>query len=246
MIQSIFDTALFKGIDVSDTEYVASLFIERKFQKNQVIFFQNDPGDEMYIIKSGVLKIFREDDSKQIIFGHQFPGETIGELECIHHDNRRLASVAAIENSTAWMIRKAALEELIKTYPDILRKLFYVVSERLAQADRKLEYLAFLDSRIRVVNLLLDLHSNFGVKTNEGYLINWKITQSHFANMIGINRESAARVLQELQKEKVISINQKLIHILNLDVLQQMSGENLRSLHLRQWHSTYKYDIVSN
>jgi len=243
LFQSVLDTSMFDGIEISDKDFVLSKFTERRIPKYHVLFFQDDPGNEMYIIKSGLLKIYREDDSKEIIFGHQFPGQTIGELEAIHYDHHRLASVAAIENSVVWMIKKPDLEELIKAYPLILRKLFYVVSERLQQADRKLEYLAFLDARIRVANLLLDLHSNFGVVTDNGYLINWKITQQHFANMIGIGRESAARSLQDLQDDKIIRLENKIITILDLHALQQLAKQKHEPIEKRHWYSPSKYYI---
>jgi CRP/FNR family cyclic AMP-dependent transcriptional regulator len=202
-----------------------------------------DPGLEMYIIKSGALKIYRQDDGREIILGHQFPGETNGELELLHQDNRRLASVAAIQPTSMWVIRKPELEELMQVYPQIMRKLFNVVSERLQQANRKIEYLAFLDSRVRVANLLLDLHANFSVPMDNGYLVNWKITQQHLANMIGIGRESATRALLEFQDEKIITLKNRMITILDLQGIQDRAGLNQHySLDSRKWHSTYRYD----
>lgn len=243
LFQSVLDTSMFDSIEIIDKEFILSKFIERRIPKYHVVFFQDDTANEMYIIKSGLLKIYREDDTKEIVFGHQFPGQMFGELEVIHHDNHRLASVAAIENTVLWMIKKPDLEELISIYPQILRKIFYIVSERLQQADRKLEYLAFLDARVRVANLLLDLHSNFGIETEEGHLINWKITQQHFANMIGIGRESAARTLQDLQDDKIIRLDNKLITIIDLPALQQLAKQKHEPVEKRHWHSTYKYSI---
>ncbi|WDV94879.1 Crp/Fnr family transcriptional regulator [Brevibacillus parabrevis] len=243
MIRSVLDTAFFQDIDVQDEIFVLSKFREVRYRKNQVIFNQGSPSFEMYIVKSGSVKIYREDENREIIFGHQFPGETIGELEVIHYDNRRLASVATLEDTVLWAITKTDLEELIKVYPFILRKLFYVVSERLQQADRKLEYLAFLDSRVRIANLLLDLHSNFGIETSDGYLINWKITRQHLAHMVGLNRESATRVLQEMQNDGIIKLTDRLITIVDMPSLQKLSGNYHDSTELREWHSTHKYDI---
>jgi len=243
LYQTVLNTTLFEGIEITDEEFVLTKFSERRIPKHHVIFFQGDIGSEMYIVKSGLLKIYREDDSKEIIFGHQFPGQMIGELEVIHRDNHRLASVKAMENSVLWMINKADLEELIVVYPEILRKLFYVVSERLQQADRKLEYLAFLDTRIRVVNLLLDLNSNFGIETEKGYLINWKITQQHFANMIGIGREPASRTLKDLQDDRIIILEKKFITIIDLSALQKLAKQKHEPDEHRRWHSTFKYDI---
>lgn len=118
----------------------------------------------MYVIQTGILKIFRQEDHQEIVLGHQFPGEVIGELELFHHDNLRTASVAAFDEVSVWEIRREQMDEIVRIYPDLMRKVIYILSERLIQADRKIEYLAFLDVRVRAANLLLDLVSNFGKK----------------------------------------------------------------------------------
>ncbi|OMD44026.1 Crp/Fnr family transcriptional regulator [Paenibacillus sp. RS8] len=246
MFNSVLDTPLFKDIDIHDVEFVLSKFTERRYPKDHILFLQGSPGMEMFLIASGALRIYTESDDKELILGHQFPGESIGELEVLHHNNLRLASVATLEPSVLWMIRKPDLETLIDLYPQILRKLFYVVSERLDQADRKLEYLAFLSSKIRVANLLLDLHSNFGVEVSEGYLINWKTTHQHMAYMIGVSRESVTIGLQELQVAQIISIRNKYITITNLSALKLLANDEETSTNDREWHSSlsYKYNTI--
>jgi CRP/FNR family transcriptional regulator len=244
MYTSVLDTPFFLGmIEERHKKLVESMFIERHYPKGQVLYFYGDEGNEMYVVKSGILKIFRESDGQEIIFGHQFPGEVVGELEIFHYDNRRTASVATLEPSVLWMIRRHDLLELSKLYPDILRKTIYILSERLIQADRKLEYLAFLDIRVRVANLLLDLYSNFGVPTENGLLINWKITQQHLASMIGSGRESTARVLHEFQSDGIIRLRNRFIYIVDLQALQDIAGAQTEGVANRRWHSTYKYDI---
>lgn len=244
MYPTILETPFFKGmITTEHFEYVQSLFTERLYPKGSVIFFQGDEGTSLYIIKSGTLKIYRQDADREIVFGHQFPGEVIGELEALHYDNHRIASAAAIEKTVLWTIKKSDLDELITMYPEIVRKALYIISERLNQANRKLEYMAFLDTRVRVANLLLDLNSNFGIETENGFLVNWKVTQQHFANMIGVSRESAARALLELQLEGVIQIQNKLFCILNMQVLESLAGLDSPSSNTRKWHSTHRYMI---
>lgn len=75
------------------------------------------------------------------------------------------------------MIKIKQLDELIEMYPTILRRMFYVVSNRLFQADHKIEYLDFLYVRIRIANFLLDLYTNFGESLKERGLISWKVAQ---------------------------------------------------------------------
>lgn len=241
MFDSILNTSMFADIEIKNPEHVLSKFTERHYGKDHILFWQGEPGTEMYVIKSGSLKIFSHSEGKELILGHQFPGETIGELEVVHAKNLRLASVATLEKSVLWVIRKADLDDLISLYPMILRKLFYVVSERLEQADRKLEYLSFLDTRIRVANLLLDLHTNFGVETEEGYFINWKATHQHLAQMIGVTRESMTVSLRELVVQQVIQIKNRQITILNLSILSKLARDEHREEDTRKWHPSNKY-----
>jgi len=246
MYFSVLDTPFFQGMNVDPhREYVESLFVERKYPKGQILYFHGDEGHELYIVKSGVLKIFRQRDDQEIVLGHQFPGEVVGELEMFHYDNRRSASVATLEPSVLWMIKRNELMELAKLYPEILRKTIYILSERLIQADRKLEYLAFLDIRVRVANLLLDLYENFGSPTEKGLQIKWIITQQHMASMIGASRESTAKILKEFQNESLILIHNRYIYITDLNMLQKMAGVQKDTDLGRKWHSTCRYDLSS-
>ncbi|MFL0557957.1 MULTISPECIES: helix-turn-helix domain-containing protein [Paenibacillus] len=240
MYTSVLHTPFFEGIDFQDELSVLSRFSSLTLTKNQVLFYQGDLANEMYIVKSGTLQIFRQEDDRIIVLGHQFPGQPIGELEAVHHDKRRLASVSALETTMLWKIEIKALEELIVEQPEILRRILYIVSDRLAQADRKIEYLAFLDSRVRIANLLLDLYANFGKQTDHGYLIDWKTTQQHLANMVGIGRESATRALQELQQDGIIQLRERMITILDLKKLYQLAG-GTGPTDARRWHSYCSY-----
>ncbi|RXT04558.1 Crp/Fnr family transcriptional regulator [Ammoniphilus sp. CFH 90114] len=238
-METILSTLLFRNIEIKDEEFVCSKFSERRYPKNQVVFYEDDLANEMYVVKSGCMKIYREDDCKEIILGHQFSGEFFGEVEVIHGDIHRVASVAAIESSVLWMIKKQDLQELIREYPTILLNLYSVICDRLKQANRKIEYLAFGDSRIRVANLLLDLQANFGMEYEKEHLICWRITQQHFANMIGVSRESAARTLQEFQAKGWIDLRNKQIIIRSLPAIQHVAGNRENLPEFRLWHPTF-------
>ncbi|WP_411343156.1 Crp/Fnr family transcriptional regulator [Paenibacillus sp. WLX1005] len=245
MYVSVLDTPFFKEIVINNPIHVQTFFQKRTLSKHQVLFYQNDIADEMYIIKTGSLQIYRQDEDRIIVLGHQFSGQTIGELEAVHHEKKRLASVSALENTTLWMIKTKQLDELIDMYPIILRRMFYVVSDRLAQADRKIEYLAFLDVRIRIANLLLDLYANFGKSQSEGTLIDWKVPQQHLANMVGIGRESATKALGELQQDGIIHIEKRMITIIDFKKLFELAG-GIGTSEDRRWHSYYTYRTPDN
>ncbi|TDQ37669.1 Crp/Fnr family transcriptional regulator [Aureibacillus halotolerans] len=240
MYESVVDTKLFK--DVLRDEHksmVEKQFTERTYPNGQIIYFHGDVGDRLFIIKSGKVKIFRQSDEQEIVLGHQFAGEAVGELEMLHYDKTRTASVAAIEETVLWSLARDEFLELTRLYPELMRKTIYILSERLVQANRKLEYLAFLDIRVRVANLLLDLHTNFGKQTTHGDLIDWKITQQHFANMIGCSRESSSRILHELQDGGILFLKNRYIYIVDMDELKLLAGWQEDSPQSRHWHKHY-------
>ncbi|PYE49765.1 Crp/Fnr family transcriptional regulator [Paenibacillus barcinonensis] len=246
MYNDVADTPFFKDIiNEESREFISAKFRERTFPKGHILYFQDDPGHAMYVIKTGILKIYRQEDDQEIVLGHQFPGEVIGELELFHHDNHRTASVATLDKVMVWEIRREQMDEIVRVYPDLMRKVIYILSERLIQADRKIEYLAFLDVRVRAANLLLDLVSNFGKKTSNGLLIDWRITQQHFGSMIGVGRETASKALNDFKNEKLIHMDHRKVYVIDLEGLQGVANANQDPVEKRVWHSTHKYHIPS-
>jgi len=243
MFSCILDTPFFEGIKDVDEDFVLPMFKEKRLRKGQVLFDQGDLAAEMYIVKSGSLQIYREDEGRVIVLGHQFPGQTIGELEAVHENKERLASVSALEKTILWKIEQRDLDRLLEVHPLLLRRMFYVVSDRLSQADRKIEYLAFLDSRVRVANLLLDLVANFGKPVEDGIKIEWRITHQYFAHMIGTGREAVTRALMELRQEGLIRTDEdRKTVVLDPERLRKQAGGETESTETRRWHSRHKYD----
>ncbi|SDO02827.1 Crp/Fnr family transcriptional regulator [Alkalicoccus daliensis] len=243
MYDSIIDTPFFKHVISPDNEEeIASISNLVTFKKGEVLYREGDEGNCMYIVRTGALKIYREHEGQEFILGHQFPGEAIGELEVFHYDSARTATVAAIERASLWRIYKEDMVKLALRYPKLLQKTIYILSERLAQADRQIEYLAFLDVYVRAANLILDLHANFSLSTEKGDLIQWKITQQHAANMIGVSRESATRAFHELQREKIIRFENRYIYVLDLEQLKEIS-KSAKKTSYRKWHSSKKYSL---
>ncbi|CAM3890412.1 Crp/Fnr family transcriptional regulator [Alkalicoccus chagannorensis] len=230
-----------ESVPLDEKELLDSFTEEIHLAREQVLYFEGDHGDSMYVVRSGTLKIFREYHGVQMVLGHQFPGEAVGELEVFHYSSVRTASVAAIEETVVWRLPAPEMRSIAFRYPGLLYKTVYILSERLTQADRKIEYLAFYDVRIRTANLLLDLLTNFGVRTEKGIRIGWKLTHQHAAAMIGASRESVSRALRELQMEGVIELHKRTVYILDEERLKEEADTSNGISHDRAWHRTQSY-----
>jgi CRP/FNR family transcriptional regulator len=238
LIQDLAEITLFKDIPKDRLEEFRPLFKLRRFNKNHILIYEDDPGDEVYFIRSGMVKVYRMKEAQEIVFNFHFPGNAVGELEAICEAKRlpRMASVEAFEPVTAWMLAKQDLLSIIDKHPVVLRRAYNLLVERLVIMNRKLRSLTFDDTRTRTADMIMDLYHNFGVAEEGAHRIEFKITQSLLADMLGLTRESVSKVLGEFKKEGVISIEHKTIHILNLPQLERMCQEPNEAAVQRVWH----------
>lgn len=77
--------------------------------------------------------------------------------------------------------------------------------ERLRKANEQIYDLSFLGVRSRILKSIIRLSEQYGVHTNEGILLDIKLTHQQLANMVGTVRESVTKVLQELQEDHFIN-----------------------------------------
>jgi len=233
---------LFLDIPNLQRATVRKMLTSKRLLRGQILFHQGSVGDAVYVIQTGSLEIFVENPERKFVLGHQFAGEVVGELEMIHSDARRTASVGAMENSLLWQLKREDLETLITEYPLILRRIAVTLADRLKQADRKLSYFAFMDARLRVVNLLVDLAANFGVSSPSGTVVDWRVTKQHLADMVGLNRESMSRALSGLQREGLLVWQNRHLCLPDLRRLELLAETGTRVSKGRLWNMSSGLD----
>lgn len=237
MITNLSDIPIFSGISENDLQQILLLLKERQFKKNHMLMFENDESEDIYIIRSGKLKIFRLHEDKEIVLSFALPGEILGEVEALSLVNYRISSIEALENVAAWQIKKTDFLELVEQYPAILRNAYRILVERTRILNRLIRYLSLYDVRTKVANLLVDFYFNFGDQSNDGYKVDLKINQSFLATMLGITRESMSKTLNEFQDEKIIEIREKNIYIVDMKKLESICNQAEEIQMLRKWNS---------
>src|SRR5690606_41667019 len=74
---------LFEDFDESELAAVAPLFVERKYRKGAILFYDGEPGHELFIIKSGLVKIYKLTEDKEITLALFRNGDFFGEMALI-------------------------------------------------------------------------------------------------------------------------------------------------------------------
>src|SRR5690606_8888875 len=95
-----------------------------------------------------------------------------------------------------------------------------IMAKKILDLQSRLQVVISGDVQQKVIQSLLHLVQEYGIVKEDGILISIPLTHQDLANMLGMSRESVNRVLNQLKKEKILSINRKGILICNLNALE--------------------------
>ncbi len=210
---------LFSDLSEAELARFADVTREREYPKNSVILFEDDPGDALYIVSAGQVKVVLiGEDGREVILSVLGDGDFFGEMALID-DEPRSAHVIAMKDSQLLVLRRDDFQAQLVAQPKIGLKLLRVLVQRLRRADEKIGGLVLLDVNGRVARLLLDLADEGG-----GPKITRRLTHHTIAQMIGSSRETVSRAMRELVERGLIEITRREISIRDRDGLASLAG----------------------
>ena len=209
---------LFSGLPEEELERFAELTRERSYPKGSVILFQDDPGDSLFVLRGGRVKVVLiGEDGREVILGVLEPGAHFGELALID-DQPRSAHVIAMEDAQLLVLRREDFKRRVEANPTVAWALLTELSRRLRRADVKIGGLVLLDVPGRIARLLLDLADETGSEQIEKPL-----THQTIAQMIGASRETVSRAMKDFQDAGLIRVERRRISIGDRDALEKRS-----------------------
>lgn len=203
--------SLFSNLSDEELNQLAQIARERKFDRNQVIFYEGDLGGSLYIIVSGTVKIvMMSDDGREHILGLLHEGDFFGEISLIDGEPRS-ATAIALEKSNVVMISRDDFVRLLRENPEMSLKIMIILCERLRKTDKHVESLAFLSAPGRVAKTLLNWADKYAPDASEDIEIPHKMTRQEFASIAGTSRETLTRVLMDFQDDGLIQLEKNKI-----------------------------------
>jgi CRP/FNR family transcriptional regulator len=196
---------VFSTLVPADLQRIAELAVPREFDPGQVVFREGDSSDTCYIVHSGRARAVREHpDGRTITLATFGPGDIFGEL-AMFEDERRSATVEAVEPTIAVAVLGPDMRRLMTEHPGIATRLVIALGRRLREMNERLSRQSFQTVQSRVAVVLRDLVQQeiaAGAGPTEVLLT---ATQADLAQLAGSSRESASRFLAVLERAGVIS-----------------------------------------
>lgn len=216
--------ALFSELTPEEVSWAARIAQERVYKKGGSIFFEGDPGGAMFIIKEGAVKIYKlSPDGKEKTLAIVSKGDCFGEMSLLDGFPRS-AAAQALEDSRLLMLGREDFLKLLTANPQVALKIIRILTARLREADQQIEYLAFKDARGRVASVLFELLKKHGKPGPDGYAIDLKLTHQELANLSGVTRETASRILSEFEGDGLIQLRERHIVIPKEKVLRDLAS----------------------
>lgn len=213
--------SLFADLADEDIRELMGVVRRRIFRTGEVILHRDDPGQVLYVLKEGKVKIsLNSPDGQEIslvVFGK---GECFGELSLLD-GLPRSADAIAMEKVECYTLQRSDFHQAILKNPKIAIQVLEVLSKRLRTMDQMVEDLIFLDVYGRVAKKLLELADSHGEKTEDGIRINVRLTQQELASMVGASRESVNKVMGYFTDKKFISTDKHRITLHRMTELKR-------------------------
>ncbi|MGN6372420.1 MAG: Crp/Fnr family transcriptional regulator [Solirubrobacteraceae bacterium] len=210
---------VFSTLQEDDLRRIAQLAVPRTFDSGQIVFREGDASDTCYVVHSGQARAIREHpDGRTITLASFGRGDIFGEL-AMFEDERRSATVEAVQPTTVVAVLGPDMRRLMGEHPEISSRLVVALGRRLRETNERLARQSFQTVQSRVAVVLRDLarqSAQDAARTpgsdgsrpdaehrDSDVLVT--ATQADLAQLAGSSRESASRFLAVLERAGVIS-----------------------------------------
>jgi CRP-like cAMP-binding protein len=217
-IELLQKVALFADLHDQALEKLAQDFRLKTYGKNDVVFHQDDPGHEIYVILDGRVRVFKispsGDETTLVIFSKY---DVFGEFAVLDGGTRS-ATARAIGHTALLAMSQDRFDFYMRSVPGLARGMTKVLTAKLRWTAAYAAAVAQYDAAARLLHIILLYNGKFGEEQEEGirYELDLSLNQGELASLVGARREWVNRLLRDWRKRGLLEYDAGKIIILNL------------------------------
>ena len=216
---------IFRRLSAEDRQRLASVAQLRDYDKGQVLFAEGDAPDELFIVVTGRVKVYkmtaRGTDVILEIFG---PGDPVG-AAAVYEGRPYPASGMTLEPTRCLLVPRQAYFALLEAHPSLARGLLSGLSLRLVELTNRLAELTGGRMEARFARLFLKLAGDVGQKRPEGIFIAMPLSRQELADMTGTTIETAIRIMSRWGKQNIVRTEAEGFLVVDRGQLETLSLE---------------------
>jgi CRP/FNR family transcriptional regulator, cyclic AMP receptor protein len=216
-------TRLFMDLEPAALTRLADRAIERTYKKGQLIFYQGDPAEALFVVIEGRVKVVvvNEAGDEMVLVTLQ-PVDVFGEVALIDGEPRS-ASAETLEQTRVLVLTRTTFLEALRESPAMTESLLRSLGAVLRRLTEQTADLVFLDLHGRVAKLLLGLAEKTD-SSGEGAELDLHLTQSDLASMVGGSRQSVNQILKSFERRGYVDLQGRKLILKAPELLRKRAG----------------------
>jgi len=205
---------LFESMTPTQLDWVARNAHRRGFEAGRNVMTVEQPGEAVYVIIEGSVKIHIEQGERDVILAILGEGDLLGEMSLIDSIGRSASAVTLEHTEVLWM-DKNAFNYMLDNFPPAARNLVKIMALRVRLSDQLIQALATLDVNGRVARQLLAFAVKYGYPKDGVTQIRIILTQSDIADLVGASRKRVNQAMVLFKEQGLIDNDEGKISIIN-------------------------------
>ncbi|MBL0714637.1 MAG: Crp/Fnr family transcriptional regulator [Desulfosarcina sp.] len=219
-IKSLLANVLFfKGLSDEELDRIREITVDRRYQRNQLVFSDGEEGLGFFLVVTGKVKVYKvSPEGKEKILHILGPGEPVGQVAVFAGESFP-ANAEAIARSRLLFFPRKAFVELIHDRPSLALNMLAILSNRLREFTVQIENLSLKEVPSRLASYLLYL----SVMENAADTLTLNISKAQLASVIGTIPETLSRILNKMSAKNLIAVDGRTIRLVDRDNLELLS-----------------------
>ncbi len=216
-------TPLFRKVGAADLDRVAAVSRGRAYARNERIFDEGDPSDDLVMIARGRVKIFKTTPGgKDVILEIFGPGDPLGAV-AVYEGRPYPASAVALDDTSCVLVPRDAFFALLEQYPSLVRGLLLGLTQRLVELTNRMAELTGGRLEPRFARLFLKMADESGRAERGGTLIPTPLSRQELADLTGTTIETCIRIMSRWGKQQVVLTEKDGFLILDRRTLESLA-----------------------
>ncbi|MDR2611996.1 MAG: Crp/Fnr family transcriptional regulator [Deltaproteobacteria bacterium] len=214
----------FRGLDPQDIETFLQIAVLKRFQPGQVIFNRGDPGNALYVLVEGRVRVFVSGNgTKEQLLRVLLPGDSFGEAG-VFLEHGYPSTAQTLDKAAAYSFPGDRIRRQVAEHSGLSGNFLRILALKLADFAHLFESRTIKEAPARLASFILNREEVSGrVKLN--------FSKGQLASFIGTSPETVSRALTFLKGKKAIMEEKPYIVILNRDILNSLVQGTLRDTH---------------
>ncbi len=191
---------IFQNLVAEDMTALAKAALRKKLRPGEIMFYQGDRAVEMFLIKAGRVKLTKlMEDGSEFTLDIRKGGDIIGE-SVLNEDADYSLTAVCMEDTLTCGFSKAAFEKLVLEHPSIGLQVIKNLSLRIDSLTSRVSNMSLTRLETRLYNVLVTVAKEHGVRSRNGFRIQFPLTHEELSFLVGAHRVSITRALKALKE----------------------------------------------